>query len=130
VVLVRQGRGNAKITEQDGAVVVDEEICCLDIPVNKSVDMQITTEGVEKIERRERKNLLEALEGLPEDAAYNLLFHATGPSILHDVCGTPCVHEAESDVQFMAIQPASSDTKNVRVLRKGHQLSFPLKKAQ
>lgn len=30
----------------------------------------------------------------------------------------------------MAIQPASSNTKDVWVLRKGHELSFPLEKAQ
>jgi hypothetical protein len=74
--------------------------------------------------------LLEALEGLPEDAAYNLLFHATGPSILHDICGASCVHEAECDVQLVAVQPGSSDPKDVWVLRKGHELSFPLEKAQ
>jgi len=74
--------------------------------------------------------LLEALEGLPEDTAYNLLLHAAGPSKLHDIGGASCVHESESDVQFVAVQPASSDTKDVWVLRKGHQLSFPLKKAQ
>ena len=30
----------------------------------------------------------------------------------------------------MAVQPASSYTKDVWVLRKGHELSFPLEKAQ
>lgn len=50
------------------------------------------------IERKEMKNLLQALKGLSEDAAYNLLFHATRPSILHDIGSTPCVHETESNV--------------------------------
>ena len=82
------------------------------------------------IERKVTKNLLQALKGLSKDAAYDLLFHATRPSILHDIGGTPCVHETESDVQLVTVQPASSDTKDIRVLRKGHQLSFPLKEAQ
>lgn len=33
-------------------------------------------------------------------------------------------------MQFMAVQPASSYTKDVWVLREGHELSFPLEKAQ
>jgi hypothetical protein len=33
-------------------------------------------------------------------------------------------------VQFMTVQPASSYTKDVWVLGKGHELSFPLEKAQ
>lgn len=33
-------------------------------------------------------------------------------------------------MQFVAVQPASSYTKNVWVLREGHELSFPLEKAQ
>ena len=76
------------------------------------------------------RNLLEALEGLPEDAAYNLLVHTAGPGIVHDISGTSCVHEAKCNVQFMAVQPASSYTKDVWVLGKGHELSFPLEKAQ
>jgi hypothetical protein len=87
VILVGQGCSDTEITQQDGTVIVDEEVCCFDIPMNKSVDMQI----------------IEALEGLPEDTAYHFLFHAAGPSILHDIGGASCVHKAESDMQFMAI---------------------------
>jgi hypothetical protein len=74
--------------------------------------------------------LLETLEGLLEDATDDLLLHATGPCIVHDVCGTSCVHEAESDVYFMAVQPASSDAKDVWMLGEGHELCLPLEKAQ
>ena len=65
-------------------------------------------------------SLLEALKGLLENTTYDILFHATGPCIVHDIGGTSCVHETESDMQFVAIQPASSDTEDVWMFRKGH----------
>jgi hypothetical protein len=82
VILVVQRGSDAEVTEEYGTVIVDEEIRCFDIPVNKAVDMEI----------------IEALEGLLEDATDDLLLHATGPCIVHDVGGTSCVHESESDV--------------------------------
>jgi hypothetical protein len=36
--------------------------------------------------------MLEALEGLPEDAAYDLLLHTAGPGIVHDISCTSCIH--------------------------------------
>lgn len=41
VVVVGKIGGDAKVSYQDGAVVVDEEIGCLDIAMNKTVDMEI-----------------------------------------------------------------------------------------
>ena len=43
VILVRQRCSDAEIAKQDGTVVVDEEICCFDIPVDKTIGMEITT---------------------------------------------------------------------------------------
>jgi hypothetical protein len=45
VILVGQGCSDTEITQQYGAVIVDEEVCCFDIPMNESVDMQITIGG-------------------------------------------------------------------------------------
>jgi len=42
VVLVIQWSGDPKVTKEYGAVIVDEEIGGFDIPVNKTVDVQIT----------------------------------------------------------------------------------------
>jgi hypothetical protein len=64
--------------------------------VDESINVQITVRDKRAEEKTERgkmkKNLLEALEGLPEDAAYNLLLHAAGTSIVHDIGGTSCIH--------------------------------------
>jgi hypothetical protein len=39
VILIGQGRGDTKITEQHGTVVVDEEVCCFDVPVDETINM-------------------------------------------------------------------------------------------
>lgn len=54
VILVGQGCSDTEITQQYGAVIVDEEVCCFDIPMNKSVDMEITIsrKGLSKSSRR------------------------------------------------------------------------------
>ena len=44
MILIVQWSGDAKVTKEYGTVIVDEEICCFDIPVNKSVDMQIAVD--------------------------------------------------------------------------------------
>jgi hypothetical protein len=44
VVLVVQWCGNAEVAKEYGTIIVDEEICCFDITVNKSVDMQVAVE--------------------------------------------------------------------------------------
>lgn len=41
VILVMQWCGDAKVTEEYSTVIVDEEICRLDISVDKTIDMQI-----------------------------------------------------------------------------------------
>jgi hypothetical protein len=43
VILVIQWGSDPKVTEEYGAVIIDEEICGFDISVNKTVDVQITT---------------------------------------------------------------------------------------
>jgi hypothetical protein len=45
MILVVQWCGDAKVAKEYGAIIVNEEICCFDIPVNKSVDMQIAVDG-------------------------------------------------------------------------------------
>jgi len=45
VILIGRGSGDSQIAKQYGTVVVDEEISCFDIPVYKSVDVQITMDG-------------------------------------------------------------------------------------
>ena len=42
VILVIQWGGDPKVTEEYGTVLVDEEICGFNIPVNKTIDVQIT----------------------------------------------------------------------------------------
>jgi hypothetical protein len=98
VVVVVQRGGNTKVAEENGAVVVDEEVCCLDIPVDEAIDMQIAVDSLRSKKPSERRCLLETLESLPEDAAHDLLFYAARPCILHDVGGTTRVHKAEGDV--------------------------------
>jgi hypothetical protein len=38
------------------------------------------------------ENLLETLEGLPENAAYDLLLYTTWPGIVHDIGSASRVH--------------------------------------
>ena len=45
VVLIVQWCSDAKVAKEYGTIIVDEEICCFDIPVNKSVDMEIAVVG-------------------------------------------------------------------------------------
>ncbi len=45
-----------------------------------------------------RWDILDAFEGLLENAFDNLLLHASSPAVLHDICGTSCVHKTESNV--------------------------------
>jgi predicted protein tyrosine phosphatase len=49
VILVVQRGGDAKVTKEDGTIVVNKEVCCFDIPMNKAIYMQITInrDGVE-----------------------------------------------------------------------------------
>jgi len=58
------------------------------------VQITVGDKGAKEKTEREKmeKNLLEALEGLPEDAAYNLLLHTAGPGIVHDIGGASCIH--------------------------------------
>jgi hypothetical protein len=50
--------------------------------MNKSVDMQI----------------VEAFEGLLENALNNLFFHSTRPAVMHYVGGATLVHEAGGNI--------------------------------
>ena len=45
VILIVQRGSDAEVTEEYGTVIIDEEIRCFDIPVNKAVDMEITVDG-------------------------------------------------------------------------------------
>jgi predicted protein tyrosine phosphatase len=58
VILVRQRRSHSEVTEQYGTVVVDEQVGCLDIPVDKSVDVQIAIVGLRKRSRGGRMEKL------------------------------------------------------------------------
>lgn len=60
VVLVIQRGSDAEVTKEYGTVIVDKEIRCFDIPMNKTVDMEITVDGrgvEEQIEKREMNKL-------------------------------------------------------------------------
>jgi predicted protein tyrosine phosphatase len=57
VILVYQRCSHTEVTQQYGTVVVDKQICCFDIPVDKSIDMQIAIGVEEMIERREIEKL-------------------------------------------------------------------------
>jgi hypothetical protein len=39
VILIMQGSGDAKVTKEDSTIIVNEEVCCFDIPVNKAIYM-------------------------------------------------------------------------------------------
>jgi hypothetical protein len=41
MIFIVQWCGDPKVPKEYGTVIVDEEICCFDIPVNKPVDMQV-----------------------------------------------------------------------------------------
>lgn len=58
MVLVIQWGGDPKVTEEYGPVIVNEEICGFDIPVNKTVDVQITMNrgGTSSEEERDERD--------------------------------------------------------------------------
>jgi hypothetical protein len=75
-------------------------------------------------------NILEALEGLTQDTADYILLHASWPAIAHDVSGASFVHEAQGDVEFVAIHPRTTDTQDVGVFGKGHEGCFALEEGE
>ncbi len=119
-----------QIAKKDGAIVVDEEIRCLDVMVYESIDVQIARSRVYTCKKCARvteqcgMDSLQTLECLAQDALYDLLFHTARPAIMHHVCYTARVHEMERDVQFVAVHPGATDPQNIGMLRQGHELCF------
>jgi hypothetical protein len=77
--VVEHVRGHAEVTEEDGAVVVDEQVRGFDVTVNEPVDMEIADDQNMRISdvrtSGEIAHALEPLERLLEDALDDLLVH-------------------------------------------------------
>ena len=49
VILVVQWCGDTKVTQEDSAVVINEEIGRFDIPVDKPIDMQVAARWARRV---------------------------------------------------------------------------------
>ena len=70
------------------------------------------------------------LESLLEDTFDDFLLHAACPPVVHNIRCASGVHETQGDVKFVAVHPRSTNTKDVGVFRKRHELRFPLQEFQ
>lgn len=79
-----------------------------------------------------RKNggSLYPLKSLFEDALDDFFPHATHPTVMHNVGCASSIHETERDVEFVTVHPRPTYTKDVGMLRKGHELCLPLQELQ
>ena len=51
VILVVQRCSDSKVTQEDSAVIVNEQIGCFNIPVDKSIDMQVATMWTRRVSK-------------------------------------------------------------------------------
>jgi ribosomal protein S12 methylthiotransferase accessory factor YcaO len=120
---------DAEVTEEDSAVVVNEQVGCLYVAMNETVNMKVAAlRSINEAGQMRLWHELEAFKGLSEDATDDFLVHATRPTVPHDISGAALAHEAKGDVELVAVHPAPTDTKDVRVFRKRHECCFTFEK--
>lgn len=128
---VPEESGNAKITKEYRSIVVNKKVSRLHVAMNQPIDVKVAIAGCV----RARSNvaewcLLESLKGLFQDTTDDFFVESSWPLIPHNVGDTACVHETHSDVQLMAVNPGTTDTKHVGVFRERHELSLVLQEAE
>lgn len=81
--------GNAQVTEEHSPIIIYKKISSFNVSMDESIDVEI----------------VQPFEGLSQNTAYDIFFHASWPPVTHNVSGTAFVHETESDVKFVTIHP-------------------------